>query len=55
MAQHTSARASKKSSENDTQSRRQAALDTALAQVEKNFGKGLRHAFRATDRCRMSK
>ncbi|MDN6425353.1 MAG: DNA recombination/repair protein RecA, partial [Bifidobacterium crudilactis] len=48
MAQHTSARASKKSSENDTQSRRQAALDTALAQVEKNFGKG--SAMRLGDR-----
>ena len=48
MAQHTSARASKKDAESDIQSRRQAALDTALAQVEKNFGKG--SAMRLGDR-----
>ncbi|MCI1636023.1 recombinase RecA [Bifidobacterium sp.] len=48
MAQHTGARAPKKSSESDIQSRRQAALDTALAQVEKNFGKG--SAMRLGDR-----
>jgi recombination protein RecA len=48
MAQHTGARASKKVSEGDTRSRREEALDTALAQVEKNFGKG--SAMRLGDR-----
>lgn len=47
MAQHTSARGSRKSPE-DNAKRKDAALNTALAQVEKNFGKG--SAMRLGDR-----